>query len=213
MKKYRRRIKYCLVVAVMIAIVVIADQITVRTPRIPSFTKIEASMTQVDMTWKKVPGVKTYQLKRIDKTAEEEHYTILTETSDTHFVDQTVTRGHYYKYYIKANRGSMILKTNKKKIKLKDRGTPKPVLTTDGKLVTLSFTGEAGRSYCIYRKNQDASYKLLTEIQAEETELSYQDRDVKKGETYTYTIQIVKRGEVTTYFGEIDEKGTSITVE
>lgn len=145
------------------------------------------------LSWKKIAGAEKYELflKNADGS-----YKLMKTTTGTSYTTIVAAYGRQYNYKIRAVRtvdskhsyisdySSVVSATNKKKLQTP---TMKAAVNSNGSF-KLSWNAVAGaKSYQIYWKQPDGSYKLLKTVNG----ISYTTVVAQKGKTYTYKVRAI----------------------
>ena len=149
--------------------------------------------------YRKSPGEKAW--KRI---------AVIKNGSTTSYKDTKVSSGNSYSYTVKAYDGRTYSSFYASGISIKFLATPSLKSVTRAESgVTLKWdkvTGAGG--YIVYRKTGNGSWQRMTVVKGGST-VSYLDKTVKKGVTYTYTVKAYY-GKTTSYY---NTKGLTIKDE
>lgn len=163
--------------------------------------KLSNITSGVKISWNKISGAEKYNVYR--KTPGQESWTKLTSTTSLSFVDKTAKNGKTYLYSVKAVKGSV--GSSKTSSEITFVSTPKIVSVKNVKSgVTVSWGKVSGATkYRVYRKaSGETSWTKLTDTKS----LSFTDKTVKSGKTYSYTVRAYKGS----YYGSINKTGISI---
>ena len=148
------------------------------------------SSTGVKVNWKKTTGAKGYKIYR--KTSKKGDWKLIHTTTNNKkfsYVDKSAKNGKNYYYSVQAYYSKTKSTYNKTGLKIKYIATPKVKLKEYSKSIKLSWADIGGvDKYLIYRKANGES--KWTKIATTEN-LSFKDKNVKKGKTYSYRVRAI----------------------
>ncbi|MBR2742310.1 MAG: leucine-rich repeat protein [Clostridia bacterium] len=157
-----------------------------------TITSISYANGAVSLAWQGQDGVDGYRVYR--KTGSGKWSTVLSSTTATSYVDNTVTEGKTYSYTIRSKVGSTWstgYDATAKTITAKAAVEPQPVTITSisyaNGAVSLAWQAQDGvDGYRVYRKTGSGKW---TTVLSSTTATSYKDTTVTEGTTYSYTIR------------------------
>ncbi|MDR1018770.1 MAG: hypothetical protein LBM02_08730 [Lachnospiraceae bacterium] len=183
-----------------------------RYPNIYYFTT-NAANHSINLKWKKGYNPSSYYIWR--KVSGGKYYKIKTLSKKYHsYTDTKVKAGYRYYYKVEVNRKGTNYRSKAYGITLTNISAPKlktleTYTMTNGKLANkLSFTAGTDKTYMIYRKVSNGSYKCIKTINGKAKKLnSFIDYSINKNNTYTYTVKAKRTGKYYTQYGKYDASG------
>lgn len=169
----------------------------------PKLTSLTNGTSGAVLKWGAVKGATSYRVYR--KVAGEKSWTTLATVKTTSYTDKTAKSGTKYFYTVKAFNGNVASGYDTTGITLKYLVMPKITKltnTTTGINVKWSATTGAA-SYRVYRKaTGESGWKNIGTVKT----ISFTDKNVTNGKTYTYTVRAVDGSNLSAY----NNTGTSI---
>lgn len=162
----------------------------------PKISSVKNTASGVKVDWAKVSGAGGYKIYR--KTGSNGwEYLGKTSSSVLTFTDSTAKSGKTYSYTVRAYSGSINGAYNKNGVSVKYLATPKVSTKNNASSVSLSWKTVGGaKEYAIYRKaNGEKNWTKLTTT----TKLSYTDKKVTSGKTYSYAVKAVNSKVTSSY--------------
>lgn len=155
----------------------------------PTLIKAYNVSNGVKITWNAVNRAKKYNIYRKLGTGK---WKKVGSSVKTTYIDKEAVLGKTYRYSVccVANDGSNkeISSYNTTGLSTTRLATIKPTLSNYGKNIKIKWKKAAGaKGYVIWRKEGSGKYKKLVTIKKGGT-VSYIDKKVKKGKTYTYYV-------------------------
>lgn len=144
----------------------------------------------IKITWKQVKGADGYLVYRKSGNSGYSRLKKVEGASTLNYVDTTAKAGTTYTYTVKAYSGDQVsYRHSGKSMKRLTQPTPKVANVSSG--IKISWSKRSGATgYIVYRKSGNSGYKKIAQIKSAST-VSYIDKNVKNGVTYTYTVRAV----------------------
>ena len=167
-----------------------------------------AGSTSIELTWKKVARATGYQLYRLDKeTGKYVKIATIKGNANVTYTDAELSAAHEYSYKVRAYKtyngknyyGSF---SAVKAQATKPGKVQKLKLTTKSSSVTLKWEKAAHvTGYQIYRLNEKTKkYEKIATVKGE-SKVTYTNKSLKKGTTYSYKVRAYKTYEGKNYYG------------
>lgn len=159
----------------------------------PVLSSTKNVSTGVTLKWKKVTGASGYYIYRKTENGSYSKVGTVKGGSTLSFTDKTVKSATIYYYTVKAYSGKSVSVYNSDGILARYVAAPtlKSVKNSDSG-ITLKWGKVSGaQGYIVYRKTASGEYAAIKTIQSGST-LSYTDKTVKNGKTYTYFVKAYK---------------------
>lgn len=150
----------------------------------PQFT-LKNQENGVKISWEKIAGVSKYRVFYYGKDG----WKRLTDTTSTSFIDSDVRSGNSYKYTVRciSSDGKSFISDYHPGKTIQFIAPPDVSLSNHEDGVKISWNKLTGAvNYRIFYYYKDEWHKLATT-----TSTSYIDKDVRSGNTYTYTVRCV----------------------
>lgn len=156
---------------------------------------VSAGSNTAALTWELLPGAAGYTIYRAASGSSDYQEVATVDANISSYTDTGLSAGYGYNYKIAAYSivdGAKIYGKESAVLTVKPvPATPQLVIASSGyKSVKLSWNQIDGVSgYCVYRKaGNAASFKKIATLGGS-TKVTYTDKDVKTGTTYTYKIR------------------------
>lgn len=154
----------------------------------PKISSVKNTVSGVKVDWAKVTGASGYKVYRKTGSSGWE-YLGKTSSSVLTFTDSTAKSGKTYSYTVRAYSGSINGAYNKTGVSVKYLAAPSASIKVNATSVSLSWKTVGGaKEYAVYRKADGE--KSWTKL-ATTTKLSYTDKKVTSGKTYSYAVKAV----------------------
>ena len=154
------------------------------------------------ISWKKVSGAESYEIYRVDGKASQKLGTVKTRV----IVDKSVSDGKTVRYKIRAvsekKKGAFVYISYRRLVTPKIKSVT--VKNGAAEITWNRYPNAAG--YLLYRKTSTGN-KWKKIAQPGKTAVSYTDKNLKNGVTYTYTLRQVNGSSISSY----DKNGVSKT--
>ena len=171
----------------------------------PVLTRASNISSGIKIKWGKIDNADGYYIYRKSGTSVYKRIAQIQGNSIFSYTDKNVVDGEKYTYTVKACDGKVLSGYDKDGvscIRLSPIKNIKAKSTSKGITITFSACEGADR-YAIYRKNEAGSWVRLGFTEG--TKKSFTDKNVIKGETYTYTVRAFNEK----LLGSLNSKGVA----
>ena len=187
------------------------DKKTVSVTRPGTPTDVMATIKDtktIKLTWAKVADAETYTVKWRVASSDQDNWKYEKGVTGTSYTFDTLEAGHRYTFRVIAHRGKAESEESKKAVTVTFNNAPKITRVSDTSLKLEWDYPQNAKSYAIWRKKHDGSYK---EIVSGVTKREYTDTGLKAGTRYYYYVVATCATDNATYPDCVSEKAAYST--